>query len=164
MGFENSGRRPQSTAIKLLRGNPGKRKPNENEVRPPAGDPIKPVGLSASAGLVWDELAPICVAMGTLTPADVRPFATLCELQATMQQTSAAKDGRSLFALEQEDRDDDQSPMVIQIDAILKLERDTANSLRPYYALFGLEPVSRARISVPKKPEAPVSKWAGALK
>jgi hypothetical protein len=31
-------------------------------------------------------------------------------------------------------------------------------------ALFGLEPVSRARISVPKKPDEPVSKWAGALK
>jgi hypothetical protein len=46
----------------------------------------------------------------------------------------------------------------------VKLERETANALRPYYALFGLEPVSRARISVPKKAEEPVSKWAGQLK
>jgi hypothetical protein len=38
-------------------------------------------------------------------------------------------------------------------------------ALRPWVALFGLEPVSRARISVPKKAvDEPVSKWAGALK
>jgi hypothetical protein len=45
----------------------------------------------------------------------------------------------------------------------MKLERDTAATLRPYYALFGLEPVSRARVSVPKT-DAPASKWAGTLR
>ena len=164
MGYENSGRRPFPTAVTALRGNPSRKKLNENEPQPPAGDPEKPVGLTESASAVWDELAPICVAMGTLTKADVRVFATMCELQATMQQTAAAKDGRELFALEKEDQDDKDSPMVIHIDAILKLERETATALRPYYALFGLEPVSRARISVPKKSEAPTSKWAGVLK
>lgn len=150
--------------MKLLRGNPGKRKPNENEVRPPSGEVVKPSRLSPGGSVVWDELAPICIQMGTLTAADVRVFGSMCELQSTMLETSAAKDGRALFTLEKYDQDDDDSPMVIQIDAILKLERETAIALRPYYALFGLEPVSRARISVPKKAEAPVSKWAGALK
>lgn len=164
MGNQNSGRRPAPTKLTVLRGNPSHKKLNENEPTPPAGDPVKPTGLSPGASAVWDELAPICIAMGTLTVADVRVFASMCELQSTMQETSAAKDGRALFALEREDRDDEQSPMVIQIDAILKLERDTATALRPYYALFGLEPVSRARISVPKKAEAPTSKWAGVLK
>jgi hypothetical protein len=91
------------------------------------------------AGLVWDELAPICLAMGTLTVADVRPFTTLCELQATFSQNAAVK-GTAVFDV--------------------RMERDTANVLRPYYALFGLEPVSRARIQIPKKAEEPVSKWA----
>ncbi len=143
MGYENSGRRPQPTALKMLRGNPGKKKPNENEVRPPSGEATKPADVSPAAGLVWDELAPICLAMGTLTVADVRPFATLCELQATFTAVARLK-GTPAF------------------DA--KLERETANVIRPYYALFGLEPVSRARIQVPKKPDAPISKWAGALK
>ena len=164
MGYENSGRRPQPTALKVLRGNPGKRQASLDEPVPPAGEVVKPPGLTADVGAVWDELAPICIAMRTLTPADVRVFVTLCHLQATFQATSAAKDGRQLFALEREDPDDKDSPMVIQIDAILKLERDTAVALRPYYALFGLEPVSRARISVPKQPEALASKWVGALK
>jgi phage terminase small subunit len=164
MGYENSGRRPAPTALTVLRGNPGKKKLNENEVRPPAGEVVKPAGLSEGAGVVWDELAPICLAMRTLTVADIRPFASLCELQATMQATSAMKDGRALFALKVEDEEDPAS-LTVSIDAVLRLERETANALRPYYELFGLTPVARARIVVPKtKAEEPESKWAGALK
>jgi hypothetical protein len=130
--------------LKVLRGNPGKRKPNAREPTPPVGEVIKPVDISPAAAGVWDELAPVALAMGTLTRADIRPFATLCELQATFTATATTK-GTAAF------------------DA--RLERDTAAVLRPYYALFGLEPVSRARLVVPKKDEAePASKWAGALK
>ncbi len=143
MGYENSGRRPQPSALKVLRGNPGKRKPNAQEPRPPTGDVIKPADLSAAAAAVWDELAPVARAMGTLTPADIRPFGTLCELQATFTAAARTK-GTAAF------------------DA--RLERETATALRPYYALFGLEPISRARIAVPTPADAaPVSKWAGAL-
>ena len=162
MGYENSGRRPQPTALKMLRGNPGKRKPNENAPSPPSGEILRPAWLTAGAAGVWDELAPICLAMGTLTVADVRSFAGLCELSATMQQASAAKDGRALFRLEQ-DRDD-EAQMAVVIDATLKLERETANALRPYYEYFGLTPSSRARLSVPKTTDEPKSKWAGILK
>ncbi len=141
MGYENSGRRPQPSALRVLRGNPGKRKPNPREPTPPAGEVTKPADLSPAATVFWDELAPVALAMRTLTRADVRPFATLCELQATFTAATKAK-GTEAF------------------DA--RLERDTAAVLRPYYALFGLEPVSRARLVVPKKDEAePVSKWAG---
>ena len=147
MGNQNSGRRPQPTTLTVLRGNPSRKKLNEHEPVPPPGEVSKPIGLSAGANVVWDELAPICLAMGTLSVADVRVFATLCELQAVFQAASADKDLAE----------------PTHLDGVLKRQRETANVLRPYYALFGLEPVSRARISVPKK-DAPVSKWAGALK
>ncbi len=143
MGYENSGRRPQPSALKVLRGNPGKRKLNENEPTPPAGEVVKPAGLSAGAVAVWDELAPICLAMRTLTPADVRVFGTLCELQATFLAAVALK-GTAEFER--------------------RVELDTAVAMRPFYALFGLEPISRAKISVPKQADEPVSKWAGVLK
>lgn len=144
MGYENSGRRPSPTALTVLRGNPSRKKPNVNEVMPPSGDVVKPAGLSPGGGVVWDELAPVCLAMRTLTVADLKPFASLCELQATFTET-AGKKGTEAF------------------DA--RLERETANALRPYYELFGLTPVSRARIVVPKtKADEAPSKWAGALK
>ena len=143
MGHENSGRRPQPTALKMLRGNPSKTKLSELEPVPPQGEVIKPVGLAVGVEAVWDELAPICLAMRTLTLADVRVFVTLCELQATFNDNAKLR-GTDGFS----DR----------------RERDIATALRPYYALFGLEPVSRARIQVPKVQEAPTSKWAGVLK
>ena len=89
MGNQNSGRRPQPTALKVLRGNPGKRKPNVGEPKPPAGEVTQPAELSTGAAGVWAELAPICLAMKTLTPADVRPFRAMCELVATFEHDHA---------------------------------------------------------------------------
>lgn len=86
--------------------------------------------------MVWDELAPICLHMGTLTMADVVPFTTLCELQAKVRVAAQLEDPVPLLRL--------------------------AGQIRAYYGLFGLEPVSRARIHV-KKPSEPASKWAGKL-
>jgi P27 family predicted phage terminase small subunit len=158
MGNHNSGRRPKPTALHVLNGNPSRKNLNKNEVRPPAGDPTKPTGLSAGASVVWDELAPVCVAMGTLTTADVAAFASMCELQSTMREASASKDGRQLFRLQSDP--DDSARLEIVVDAALRLERETAGALRPYYDMFGLNPIARAKISVPKE-SAPASKWAG---
>lgn len=143
MGNHNSGRRPSPTALKVLRGNPGKRH-LQDAAEPPTGEVVKPEGLSAGASQFWDELAPICLAMRTLTVADVRAFTKLCELEATFVQATRGKDQPGW---EQQ-----------------RLERETATSLRPYYDFFGMTPSSRARIQVPKQAEAPVSKWAGVLK
>jgi hypothetical protein len=94
--------------------------------------------------------------------ADVRPFATLCELQATLLEASRQKDAEdfAMFTLS----DDYNGVPRVGVHAAIKVERETAAAIRPYYALFGLEPSSRARIQVPRKAEEPVSKWAGALK
>jgi phage terminase small subunit len=128
--------------LKVLRGNPSKTRLNEDEPTPPAGEVVKPEVLSVDAALVWDELAPICLAMRTLTSADLRPFAKLCELEATFTANTRNK-GTEAFDV--------------------RLERETAATLRPYYDLFGLNPIARAKIVVPKE-EAPQSKWAGVLK
>jgi hypothetical protein len=95
-----------------------------------------------------------------------RPFGALCELQSTLQAAARQKDGERFQAFRMEDRDDegDERQVVVVVDALLKLERETINGLRPYYEYFGMTPSSRARIQVPKKAEEPVSKWAGALK
>jgi P27 family predicted phage terminase small subunit len=112
--------------------------------------------MSKAGAAIWDEIAPVCLAMGTLTTADVVAFASMCELQATMREASAAKDGRQLFQLV---KGDDDPRLEVVIDSVLRLERDTAGALRPYYDFFGLNPVSRAKIAVPKAPEQK-SKWA----
>jgi P27 family predicted phage terminase small subunit len=161
MGNSNSGRKPKPTALKMLLGNPGQRKLNVNEVKPPHGEVLKPDSLSEPAKKLWDSMAPVCLAMGTLTTGDVRPFAAMCELQATLIEASSQKDAEG-FAMFTISHDFDGAPKV-GVHAAIKIERETANALRPYYEYFGMTPSSRARISVPKQDE-PVSKWAGALK
>jgi P27 family predicted phage terminase small subunit len=161
MGYENSGRRPQPTALKVLRGNPSKTRLNELEPTPPEGAVVCPESLSEAAKVVWLELAPICLHMGTLTSADVRPFARLCELEATAQEASSQKNapGFAMFTVS----DDYNGAPKVGVHAAIKVERETSLALKSYYEYFGMTASSRARIQV-KKPEAPVSKWAGALK
>ena len=156
-GNANSGRRPQASALKVLRGNPGKRKLSGSEPTPPDGVVAKPGTLSVVAGAVWDELAPVAMAMGTLTVADCAAFATLCELEATRRQASAQKDaeGFGMFTLSE----DYNGAMKVGVHAAIKVERETATALRPYYEKFGLEPSGRARIALPNR--KPVSKWDG---
>jgi phage terminase small subunit len=104
----------------------------------PAGAVDKPETLSPGAALVWDALAPLCLALGTLTPADALAFATLCELQASFTANAQRKGGRGFDA---------------------RQERALAAALRPFYALFGLEPASRARMPTAAARDTP-SKWA----
>ena len=92
MGNKNSGPRPKPTALKLLRGVTRADCVNVHEPQPPPGAVTKPVTLSVGAGRMWDEWAPLCIQMGTLTAGDVRPFAMLCELQATVNRAAALKD------------------------------------------------------------------------
>jgi phage terminase small subunit len=135
MGFENSGRRPRPTALKILRGNPGKRPLNPAEPQPPPGPIEMPAGLAPDARQVWAAIAPICLGMGTLTPADVLAFARHCELEARWKVKVQTNDLASILALSRE--------------------------LRSSGACFGLDPSSRARIQV--APQKPASKWADAL-
>jgi P27 family predicted phage terminase small subunit len=164
MGNQNSGRRPKPTALKILQGNPGQRRLNEHEPKPPQGAVNRPQTLSKHACAVWDELAPIALAMGTLTRADVCSFGTLCELESTRLMASAEKsrEGFTPFLMTTiTDSAGNEHPKVAEHPAV-KLERNTAAALRPYYEKFGLEPVGRARLVV-KQDEAPKSKWAGVL-
>ena len=140
MGHRNGGRRPSPTALHVLRGNPSRKVLNQREPIPPPGPVTKPAGLSAAASALWDELAPIALSMQTLTTADVRAFATLCELQGTFLQIQAAKTG-------------------VIVPRVVRLERTTAAALRAYYTAFGLDPASRSRLVVQRAEAAP-SKWA----
>lgn len=81
-----TGRKPKPAAVKLLEGNPGKRR-----IRPdlPAevGTPDMPPRLLVEPIAVakWNELVPILLSLGTLTLADGEALATLCEVFAAAQ-------------------------------------------------------------------------------
>jgi len=84
------GRRPEPTRLKLLRGNPGKRKLDPNEVAPaPAATLQPPAWLDAEAIVEWNRLAPILHRLGLLTEIDTDALATYCQTWARWREADA---------------------------------------------------------------------------
>lgn len=77
---------PVPTAMKVIRGNPGKRKLNRNEPKPIITLPHCPAYLDENARTEWDRLAPILVRMKILTEADYIALASLCQTYSTMMK------------------------------------------------------------------------------
>jgi len=76
-----TGRARIPTALKLLRGNPGKRALPPEPI-PPSGKAMPPSWLTVGQRALWDELAPRYEAMGCLTVADTMAFANAVVQQA----------------------------------------------------------------------------------
>lgn len=69
---------PQPTAIRALRGNPGKRAGNAREPRPAVRAPSCPRHLSTRARAEWRRVAPMLVQLRVLTEADRAALAAYC--------------------------------------------------------------------------------------
>jgi phage terminase small subunit len=72
-----SGRRPTPTALKLVRGNPGKRPINHGEPRPSL-DVVMPDWLSPDAAKHWPAVAKHLHDAGLLTAIDVTALGLYC--------------------------------------------------------------------------------------
>ena len=81
------------TALKILQGNPGKRKLPQHEPKPPEGQCLPPAGLSKAELSEWNQLAPVLETMRVLTTADQKALAVLCGL-LTAWTSGADRDAR----------------------------------------------------------------------
>ena len=73
------GRKPQPTALRRARGNPGKRAYNEAEPQPPKDLPDCPPHLSDVARAEWDRVAVTLHDIGVLTKVDRAALAAYCQ-------------------------------------------------------------------------------------
>lgn len=73
------GRKPKPTALKLIDGNPGKRRITGREPKPPATLPTCPAHLSATARSEWKRLARVLNGIGLLTQIDRTVLAAYCQ-------------------------------------------------------------------------------------
>jgi phage terminase small subunit len=78
------GRPPESADDQEVKGafdkNPDRRRTEEPQT--PQEPIVKPKSLKGTASKIWDEYAPICVAMRTMGRGDEIAFAKLCRLEA----------------------------------------------------------------------------------
>lgn len=92
------GRKPIPTPLKLITGNPGKRRLNDSEpVAPPLESLQAPSWLAGVALVVWGERAPQLQTMGLLRGTDVELFAGFC--QAYAAAVLASQEGRDAVKL-----------------------------------------------------------------
>jgi len=137
---------PQPTAIKKLRGNPGRRPLNELEPQPKFGAPPMPSGLSRYAKQAWKRMVPILLDMGVLTVADGDALMLYCEAFAQWKQamTDIKKNGSYLKGKGSRNQD-------VMIDNPSVAERDKAwSNMKSMLTEFGCTPSSRSRLKVEK--------------
>jgi P27 family predicted phage terminase small subunit len=137
------GRKPTPTALKIVRGNPGKRPLNEREPKPARASPDDvPEWLSPEARAHWPLIAKQLRNAGILTEIDVPALAQYCEAFVIWRQ---AYDRVIKFGLvvKAQSGFPVQSPYLsianIQSDRMLRILTE-----------FGCTPASRTRVTTVK--------------
>lgn len=92
-----AGRRPKPTHLKVVTGNPGKRKLNDKEPQPAKEIPSPPAHLSDWGKVAWGRLTVLLDGMGILTVADSLALERLCDIYADILQLrlTIADEGRT---------------------------------------------------------------------
>lgn len=137
------GRKPIPTAIKVLEGNPGKRKLNEYEPKPEKKAPKCPIWLDPEAKKEWKRTAQKLEELGILTEVDMAAFAGYCQAYARWKEAEEfiTKHGTIVKTPSGYWQ---QVPQVSIAQTYLKI-------MNRFCEQFGLTPSSRSRISADSK-------------
>ena len=134
-----SGRKPDPTSLKLLKGNPGKRPLNLHEPRPRVRLPQAPSHLGPEAKKEWRRLGRLLVSMGVMTEADAGALALLCTSWARWIEAEEQLRRYGIVI---------KSPSGYPIQSpYLSIARQAMAEVRSLLSEFGLTPASRSRVS-----------------
>jgi P27 family predicted phage terminase small subunit len=148
---------PAPTALKILRGNPGRRPLNKREPKPPAMGPLPaaPAYLEPAARAEWARVVPDLAECGLLTRVDLALVASYCatwgrvldaeaELAKGLMVKRRAKNGKEYPAL---------NPYFATLTTLL-------GQLKGFVTELGMSPAARSRIQVEKpEPEDDLAKF-----
>jgi P27 family predicted phage terminase small subunit len=140
------GRRPKQTAVKILEGNPGKRRLNAAEMQPEPGvpDPPEVLNLDPVALDEWNRIAPQLAALGVLTRLDAVALSAYCMRFARMIESQKLIDRYGMLLLEGKK---------IRRNPAIRFWNDALRELLRWGVEFGLTPASRSRIRIEKPQE-----------
>ena len=132
------GRKPVPTAIKVLEGNPGKRKLNTKEPKIPKVAPTCPKWLEPEAKKEWSRLAKHMESIGILTEVDMSAFAGYCQAYSRWKEAEEFISANgSTFTT--------PSGYVQQIPQV-SIAQTYMKAMERFAEQFGLTPASRSRI------------------
>lgn len=136
-----TGRPPKPTALKLIEGNPGKRRA-KGEPKPPPSKPRRPQWLVGYARTEWDRVVPTLDRLGLLTTIDRTVLAAYCEAAAGLK--AASQDLRKRGYLIPSVRHDGETLVKNPSNQLL---RDYSRLVATYSSMLGLSPGDRVRLS-----------------
>jgi P27 family predicted phage terminase small subunit len=155
---KGSGRRPLPSAVKKLRGNPGKRPVNKAEPKPAMGEPQRPVGMSTAAIKEWKAIVPELARLGVLTKIDGKALAAYCMAWARWME--AEKKVVEFGILVEEpiiQRDHDGYSEIVgtryKRNPAVSISNEAQKIMKAFLVEFGMTPSSRSRIRIENKPE-----------
>lgn len=152
-----AGRPPVPTHTKKVRGNPGKRKLNDDPTPPPAprGGVLPPAWTEDSwedgcdAVRMWDHVSAILAPMGLLTTADADSLALYCDAYAEYQAAGEliAAEGMTFT------RTTDRGGESVQANPAVAMRADAWRRMERMLSQFGMNPVARSRVHAPESGE-----------
>ncbi len=144
------GRKAKPTKLKLLEGNPGKKRINKYEPEPTPGIPAIPEWISSFPIAVseWERESNILDRMGVMTEAEAGILANRCYIASQIQELAGQieTEGRVAYisrmdSLGNEIMEAKANPKAIQLTNLIK-------EYRQHGSLLGLDASSRAKLSV----------------
>ena len=162
---KGSGRRPLPTAVKKLRGNPGKRKLNPAEPKLPSSEPVMPRGLSKVAAAEWRSIVPELVLLGVLTRVDGKALAAYCHCFARWFEAEKEVQDRGIIVDEPILGGTPNNREIVgyrpKRNPAVSISNDALRLMRSYLVEFGMTPSSRTRIRIekPEESEDPFEKF-----
>jgi len=139
---------PQPTAIKLLNGNPGKRRINRREPKPEqlSADLDPPTWLTKEAAAVWRRAVPELRRLHLLSVLDLDAVGAYCAQvgRAKKAEASLRRGGLMVTVHGQRQRRPE-----------IAIAKEAWSEARRWAQEFGLTPAARTRLEVPQTPAIP---------
>mgnify|MGYP000935816214 CR=1 FL=1 len=135
--------RPTPTILRLVKGNPGRRKINKREPKPRRVVPSCPAYLSDSGKIAWGRLTVILDRIGVLTEADALALERLCDCYSDIlaSRELIERDGRTYRTVNESGQElMKANPAVAQL-------RAAESAFRSYLIEFGLTPAARSKVT-----------------
>ena len=136
---KGQGRKPKPTYLKLLEGEPNKRRINKNEPKVEKKRPPCPRFLSRDAKKMWKYLAPQLECVGVLTRVDLAVFASFCQAYGRWKdaEEKLTANGHPLY----------KTPKGhITTSPYLWVANKAMDQMNKFGSELGLTPASRTRI------------------
>jgi P27 family predicted phage terminase small subunit len=142
------GRKPKPTALKLLNGNPGKRKLNRDEPKVEAGRPEAPAFLTDTAREEWFRVIPQLEASGVLAKIDGTALASYCMAFSRWIEAEGQISEYGVLIEEPIIHKDtgEQIGVKLKKNPACTAAMACQKEMRALLALFGMDPSSRSRI------------------